>query len=863
MMTNILQTNGTSSTNNIPFGIVPTPTVSNTGGVLRSCCGDYTVYTSTSTFIVGNYYIANDGTCWRAIDATVPVTKIVTLTFTPIVDCLANSGCNSCYFYTVDPPVGSSGSSTLFDYIDCQGNIHYNIDSITFTGACACAVFGGGFYGTKVIVTKHDCCGVSVIGCCSPYSTEVMNIPSGYTGSVMDISGNCYTQIGPTCDPATVEWIGFDAQQFCQQCINKQLPCPDCQISLWCLNTGDLLPYDGNYYFQGQYNGYDYYSGGTITPGFIFYDGTKWCLSDTLGGDCILFGNSNCNSNCPDLGNELIPGVCSSGTTTSPCDTFDFNVLFNCQLSPSSTPTTLTPTPTPTLTPTPTPTLTPTQICNVGIILSATTLATPTPTLTPSPTPTPTTKDCNYKGTVKFNLFNESFICSTSKKLVNCETGEIYYISGALLNDIGEPILTGNTISAIINGNGVCATYIENSMVSPNAVLSVITDVESDCNTCVFIPPTPTPTPTPTHTPTPSITPTITPTISLTPSITPTNTVTPTVTPTISETPTPTPTITPTPTTPPTFISVWRTSAPNDTITMPGTITGTIDWGDGNIVSGVFTTPSHSYINQDTYTVRISGLITDFTMFFTTNLNKLKLIEILTWGPLQISNLYPYSAFYRCSNLTLTGVTDTLDLSTVTILNSMFYQCSSLTTVNNMNSWDTSNITDMSFLFYGCPNFNQDISNWDTSNVTTMYTMFYGCNSFNQNIGGWNVSNVGSMQYMFLGATAFNQNIGGWNVSNVTNMGSMFAGATAFNQNIGSWNISGVTNFTNFMASKTAANYSTTNLDAIYNGWSSLPSVKPSITITFNTIKYTLASAAGKAILTGPPNNWSITDGGI
>ena len=55
---------------------------------------------------------------------------------------------------------------------------------------------------------------------------------------------------------------------------------------------------------------------------------------------------------------------------------------------------------------------------------------------------------------------------------------------------------------------------------------------------------------------------------------------------------------------------------------------------------------------------------------------------------------------------------------------------------------------------------------------------------------------------------------------------------------------------------------SATNLDAIYNGWSSRP-VKPNLSINFGTAKYTSASSAGKAILTTSPNNWTCTDGGL
>ena len=63
------------------------------------------------------------------------------------------------------------------------------------------------------------------------------------------------------------------------------------------------------------------------------------------------------------------------------------------------------------------------------------------------------------------------------------------------------------------------------------------------------------------------------------------------------------------------------------------------------------------------------------------------------------------------------------------------------------------------------------------------------------------------------------------------------------------------------MVAKTAANYDAVNLDAIYNGWSLL-SVQPNLSPSFGTIKYTAAGQAGKDILTGAPNNWTITDGG-
>jgi surface protein len=89
----------------------------------------------------------------------------------------------------------------------------------------------------------------------------------------------------------------------------------------------------------------------------------------------------------------------------------------------------------------------------------------------------------------------------------------------------------------------------------------------------------------------------------------------------------------------------------------------------------------------------------------------------------------------------------------------------------------------------------------------------------------------------------------------------LFRSATAFNQDIGGWNVSNVTNFLDFMRFKTNANYSATNLNSIYNNWSLL-TLNPNLNINFGTIKYTLAGQAGRNILTGAPNNWTITDGG-
>jgi surface protein len=226
----------------------------------------------------------------------------------------------------------------------------------------------------------------------------------------------------------------------------------------------------------------------------------------------------------------------------------------------------------------------------------------------------------------------------------------------------------------------------------------------------------------------------------------------------------------------------------------------------------------------------------------------------------------------------------------------MFVFCSSLTSVNNINSWNTSTINNMSGMFSLCTSFNQSLS-FNTSSVTDMSGMFDDCTLFNspiifdtssvidmnrmfansgfnqpliQGVNGWDTSLVSDMYRMFLSASTFNQDIGSWDTSSVSDMCGMFAFASTFNQDIGSWDVSNVTSFdcpdpslnSDFMAGKTDLTFSTTNLDAIYAGWSQLV-VNTGLEISFGSAKYTtLGGQAGKDILTNT-YGWIISDGGV
>ena len=261
--------------------------------------------------------------------------------------------------------------------------------------------------------------------------------------------------------------------------------------------------------------------------------------------------------------------------------------------------------------------------------------------------------------------------------------------------------------------------------------------------------------------------------------------------------------------------------------------------------------------------------------------------------------------FYDCTSLTTINNINSWDTSAITSMNAMFQGCtafnqslsfntSAVTSMNemflnatNFNSaltFNTSAVLNMGSMFSGCSAFNQPLS-FNTAAVTSMAGMFNNATAFNQNISSWNTgavtdmssmfracavfnqpltfdtSAVTTMGRMFRDATAFNQNISSFNTGAVTDMYQMFKDAPAFNQNIGTWNVANVTNFNFFMQGKTDATFSTTNLNAIYNGWST-QSVQPSLTIDFGTAKYTAAATAGRLVLTGTAL-WTITDGGL
>jgi surface protein len=239
---------------------------------------------------------------------------------------------------------------------------------------------------------------------------------------------------------------------------------------------------------------------------------------------------------------------------------------------------------------------------------------------------------------------------------------------------------------------------------------------------------------------------------------------------------TPTPTPSPTSTPIAAFISQWTTTTSNETIFLPlvpsGSYNFTVNWGDGN--TETITTPSqnfHVYSTAGTYTVTIRGQIQGWS-FAQVAYSRQNIVSVLEWGPLRVGN---YGGnFNGCTNLNLSSISDSLDLTGITSLYSFFENCGNITTIQNINSWDVSSVTNMSVMFGDCFVFNQSLDSWDVSSVTNMSGMFRNCSVFNQSLDSWDVCLVNNMNSMFEDCSSYDQDISSWNVPLIPSPPSLF-----------------------------------------------------------------------------------------
>jgi hypothetical protein len=382
--------------------------------------------------------------------------------------------------------------------------------------------------------------------CCDPLNQfRIQNVPGSLiVGQVWDINNvdftGCatvlsYSAIGPVYDGGTFvgPYVDCNTCGVCPSPTPTQTSTPTqtptntttptvtptigtCS-SIYCFRTTlpSLSGYNGNYTQTGTYNSNYYYEGDGIEFGVVYYTGNQWCLSDSLGGTCLLEGSTPCYSLCPDISaNYFNGGICPTPTPSSVnCEDFDFNAYFDCDWEPL-------PTPSPSvncddvdfdvtsfgLTPTPTPTG---YACS-GTGISFSVCEYNSVTSTPTPTPTITiTKTVDVQGQATFVMLEELFSCVNVKVLVDCETGDELYTNDDLIYS-GTPVSVGITMSVIINNTLMCVTYSGTSnSISSNCNVDEIIALSSSCGTCNLFP-SPTPTVTPDPTPTPTVTPTTT-----------------------------------------------------------------------------------------------------------------------------------------------------------------------------------------------------------------------------------------------------------------------------------------------------------------------------------------------------------------
>ena len=343
---------------------------------------------------------------------------------------------------------------------------------------------------------------------------------------------------------------------------------------------------------------------------------------------------------------------------------------------------------------------------------------------------------------------------------------------------------------------------------------------------------------------------------------------------------------------------------------------GIASWDTSSVTNMAYMFYDANDFNQPIGSWDVSSVTNMEFMFYSTNtFNNGGSPDINNWNTINVTNM---SRMFQSTN-SFNQPIGNWNVSSVTNMNEMFYfaqpfnqpignwDVSSVTNMQYMfqnardfnnggspdiNNWNTISVTNMVGVFSTARAFNQPIGGWDVSSATNMNSMFGNALLFNQPIGGWDVSSVTTMSNMFTSADAFNQPIGSWDVSSVTDMGAMFANnpvfnnggspdinnwntgnvtimggmfsfAPNFNQPIGDWNISNVSNFGQFMYRVGGGNsFSSANLDDVYTKWSA-QTVNPNLFIEFSGVQYTIAGGqAGRNILTGAPNNWTITDGG-
>ena len=430
----------------------------------KDCCNETNIFrfnTISSTLIVGQtFYITSTG--FTGCAEVIPYEPIgenysgVGVVFTEQSSC-DDGFCPTCPTPTPTPsgPVvdctcleyllyNSNSIDVYVDHIDCYGQFReFLVVADTTVSLCACE--------NSVIAPEGVY--ITLIGECPAPSSTVQPTPT------------------QTPTPSLTPSAGWNLCPIDEYCLLTYFP------------TTEL--YDGTYYSGSTYLDRVVYSGDNAV---IYYTGTYWCLSETLGGDCILHGKIPSSSICPDLCDEVFSsGTCVTTTsTTNPCNVFDFDAYFYCDVSTTTT-TTIPCSATSidvSFSSYTTTTTTANPCIGVGGSISFSSYTTTT-TTTGTTTTTTTSRDLPVSGDVTFTLVETIFVCpGQTYQFQECNTNNMYYLEPSNIF-VDVDILTNYAYNMTINGTQSCYTYIGVSTVSPNATGSFVDSWYDNCSTCI------------------------------------------------------------------------------------------------------------------------------------------------------------------------------------------------------------------------------------------------------------------------------------------------------------------------------------------------------------------------------------------
>lgn len=172
------------------------------------------------------------------------------------------------------------------------------------------------------------------------------------------------------------------------------------------------------------------------------------------------------------------------------------------------------------------------------------------------------------------------------------------------------------------------------------------------------------------------------------------------------------------------FITTWRTTTTNESITIPATGTYDISTSDGQTFTNVSGSQTITFPTAGDYDVTISNGITRIN-FQSNSVSNQKIIDIKQWGTAQ------WSSF-----------------------NNAFFNCNDNMTISAIDVPNTSNVSDFRFCFFQVRNINVDVSQWDISNATNLASMLRRT-KFNRSLANWNIVNVSNMLDIMDGVTTF------------------------------------------------------------------------------------------------------------